>query len=173
MNIFSDKHIDSGAGEAASFGLSRRQLLLAGGATWASASAFAAPAVLPTPTSLPDELALALKRGEPLLVMVSLVGCPFCHVVRENYLAPMRTQHGLAVVQIDMRNRQTVKNFDGTTLTQDELIRSWSIKVAPSVLFFGRGGVEVAERLLGGYIQDFYGAYLDDRLRLARLAVRA
>jgi hypothetical protein len=29
----------------------------------------------------------------------------------------------------------------------------------------------VAERLVGGYIPDFYGAYLDDRLRTARAAV--
>ena len=47
------------------------------------------------------------------------------------------------------------------------------IKVAPTVLFFGRAGVEIAERLVGGYIPDFYGAYLDERLRLARAVLRA
>jgi len=131
----------------------------------------AAGVTLPVPTSLPEELAAALKRGSPLLVMVSLEGCPFCKVARENYLAPLQRQSGLAMVQIDMRNRQMVQDFGGTSQTQDQLIRSWGIKVAPTVLFFGRGGVEVAERLVGGYIPDFYGAYLDDRLRTARAAV--
>lgn len=153
--------------------LSRRQLLLAGGAVWASASAWAAPATLPTATSLPDELALALKKGEPLLVMVSLVGCPFCHVARQSYLAPLRVQQGVPVVQIDMRNRQNITDFQGTILTQDELIRRWGVKVAPTVLFFGRGGVEVAERLIGGYVPDFYGAYLDERLKLARAVIKS
>ena len=127
---------------------------------------------LPMPASLSDELALALKKNEPLLVMVSLVGCPFCHVARESYLAPLRVQEGLPVVQIDMRNRQNVIDFQGQTLTQDELIRRWGVKVAPTVLFFGRGGVEIADRLVGGYIPDFYGAYLDERLKQARVAIK-
>ncbi|WP_232834702.1 thioredoxin fold domain-containing protein [Rhodoferax ferrireducens] len=150
-----------------------RRLLLAGAAVSAWRSSQAAPVTLPTPVSLPDELAQALKKGSPLLVLVSLEGCPFCRVARENYLGPMREQQGLDVVQVDMRSSRTIKGFKGETLTQDELIRAWRIKVAPSVLFFGRGGVEVVERLVGGYIPDFYGAYLDDRLRLARAALRS
>lgn len=130
------------------------------------------PATLPTTASLSDELAQALKKGGPLVVMVSLDGCPFCKVARENYLGPLRAQQGLHVVQVDMRNRHEITDFKGAVLSQDELTRVWNIKVAPTVLFFGRGGVEVAERLVGGYIPDFYGAYLDERLRLARLAVR-
>jgi thioredoxin-related protein len=103
--------------------------------------------------------------------MVSLVGCPFCVIARDNYLAPMQGQGGLSIVQLDMRNRQPVQDFSGVTQTQDELIRRWGVKVAPTVLFFGRGGVEVAERMVGGYIPDFYGAYLDERVRTARAAV--
>ena len=157
--------------ESGQISLSRRHLLVAAGAVCASGLSTAAPATLPTTASLPDELALALKKGSPLLVMISLEGCPFCKIARENYLAPLREQQGLHVVQVDMRNRQAIKDFKGASPTQDELIRSWSVKVAPTVLFFGRGGVEIAERLVGGYIPDFYGAYLDDRLRLARAAL--
>lgn len=162
----------SSAPKAPASGLSRRHVVLAGGAVLSASPAWAAPATLPIATSLPDELAQALKKGEPLLVMVSLVGCPFCHVARESYLSPLRVQQGLPVVQIDMRSRQNITDFQGLTLTQDELIRRWSVKVAPTVLFFGRGGVELAERLVGGYIPDFYGAYLDERLQAARAALR-
>lgn len=154
-----------------SFFVTRRQWLLAGAASGLVHVAHAAGVTLPVPTSLPDELFAALKKGSPLLVMVSLEGCPFCKMARENYLAPLQRQSGLAMVQIDMRNRQMVQDFSGNSQTQDQLIRSWGIKVAPTVLFFGRGGVEVAERLVGGYIPDFYGAYLDDRLKTARAAV--
>jgi thioredoxin-related protein len=120
-----------------------------------------------------DKLALALKKSSPLLVMVSLEGCPFCKIARENYLAPLQRQSGLAVVQIDLRNHQVVQDFNGVNQTHDRMTRRWGIKIAPTILFFGRGGVEVAERLVGGYIPDFYGAYLDDRLCVARAAVAA
>lgn len=129
--------------------------------------------LLPSAVSLPDDLVQALKKGNPLLVMVSLEGCPICKIVREHYLAPMREQQGLPVVQVDMRSSQTIKDFGGLMLTQDALIRKWRIKVAPTVVFFGRGGVEIAERLVGGYIPEFYGAYLDERLRSARAALRS
>ena len=153
--------------------LSRRHLLVAATAACGSGLSVAAPATLPTTVSLPQDLAQALKQGSPLLVMVSLDGCPFCKIARENYLGPLREQQGLPVVQIDMRNRQPVRDFKGASPTQDELIRSWGVRVAPTVLFFGPGGVEIAERLVGGYIPDFYGAYLDDRLRIARAALKS
>ena len=130
------------------------------------------PATLPTASSLNEELAKALAKGSPLLVMVSLEGCPFCKIVRENYLGPMRERDGLPVVQIDMRNTSAIKDFKGTVMTQDALIRSWGVRIAPTVLFFGRGGTEIAERMSGGYIPDFYGAYLDERLRTARALLR-
>lgn len=151
--------------------LSRRQLVLAGAGACVSALTQAAPVLLPTTDSLPQSLARALEKASPLVVMVSLDGCPFCRIARENYLFPLREQQGLAMVQVDMRSRLSIQDFSGATLTQDQLIRNWGIKVAPSVLFFGRGGVEVAERLVGASIPDFYGAYLDERLRTARLAV--
>ena len=127
---------------------------------------------LPPATSLPDELARALIAGSPLVVMVSLEGCPFCKIVRESYLAPMRQEQGLPVVQVDMRSQRSVRNFNGSATTHEALIAAWRIEVAPTVLFLGRQGAEVASRLVGGYIPDFYGAYLDERLETGRRVVK-
>ena len=56
---------------------------------------------LPTTASLPQSLQQALQTKQPLVVMVSLEGCPFCKVVRENYLLPLQRE-GLPVVQINL-----------------------------------------------------------------------
>ena len=45
------------------------------------------------------------------------------------------------------------------------------MRIAPTVLFFGRDAVELVPRLTGGYLPDFYGAYLDQRLETARKAL--
>jgi hypothetical protein len=119
---------------------------------------------------LAASLEQALRVKQPLVVMVSLHGCAFCKVVRENYLHPLRAS-GLQVVQIDMRDNRALVDFDSTALTHDAWVRKQGIKLAPTVLFFGALGREVATRLKGAYLPDFYGAYLDDQLALARRVV--
>lgn len=128
----------------------------------------ASGALLPASGSLVQELALAQKLRQPLIVMVSLHGCPFCEVVRNSHLAPMLHRQGLPVVQVDMQSQAKTQDFAGKAVTHDQLVRNWRVTIAPTVLFFGKGGVEIAERMEGGYLPDFYGSYLDDRLAAAR-----
>jgi thioredoxin-related protein len=124
-------------------------------------------ATLPAPRSLAQELQAALQARRPLLVMASLDGCPYCKLVRDSFLAPLRADTGQPVVQLDMGRQDGVAGFDGRATTHDALLRGWKVKVAPTVLFFGRDGREVAERLVGASIPDFYGAYLQQRLEAA------
>lgn len=127
-----------------------------------------AEVVLPAPESLAGELSAALAAGQPLVVLVSLDGCPFCKLVRQAYLGPLRSENGQRVVQIDMGSARRLAGFRGELATHDQLVRAWGVKTAPTVLFFGRGGREIAARLVGASIPDFYGAYLQDRLQAAR-----
>jgi thiol:disulfide interchange protein len=149
----------------------RRQMLMVGAGFWLSL-AQAAPATLPVSVSLEDELAGALKVSQPLVLMVSLDGCPFCKIAREHYLAPLRAEQGLPVVQINMQHKTLVKDVSGKSQTHEQLISSLGVNIAPTVIFFGRHGREVAARLLGLTSEDFYGAYLDQRVETARRAVR-
>jgi hypothetical protein len=52
------------------------------------------------------------------------------------------------------------------------LIAELKVTIAPTLVFYGRYGAEVAERLVGIGSNDFYGAYLDQRVEAARKAVR-
>ena len=142
-------------------------------AAGSASTAWAAGAVLPAPQSLADELGRALEKGNPLVVMVSLEGCPFCKVARDSYLEPLRRQDGMPVFQIDMRRATTVRDFTGATLTHEQLVQAWRVTIAPTVLFFGPRGKEITARMEGGYIADFYGAYLDQRIEQARAVIKS
>lgn len=130
----------------------------------------AAERTLPVSSSLPLELQQALGQHQPLVVMVSLHGCPFCAEVRNNYLAPMHEHEGLQVVQVNMLDPHTLISLAGETTTHTAQVQAWGIKLAPTVLFFGQDGKEVAPRLAGGP-NDFYSAQLDNRLDAARKAI--
>jgi hypothetical protein len=137
---------------------------------WRAAKVSAAS--LPAPRSLAEALAAALRIGEPLVVMASLDGCPFCTIVRERHLAPLQRDSGLPVVQLDLRTQQAVLDFGGVSSTHDQVLRRWGVQVTPTVLFFGTGAREAAPRLVGASIPDFYGAYLEQRLTAARAGLR-
>lgn len=137
----------------------------------ASAAARDGRVQLPVPASLADALAQALARRHPLVVMVSLPGCPFCRAVRDGHLGPLVAQQAMPVVQIDMRSRRSVADFEARLTEHDALVRGWGIGTAPSLLFFGPQRREVAARLIGMTLPDFYGAYLDERLAQATRAV--
>jgi thioredoxin-related protein len=150
--------------------LSRRDWLLRVGVFLAATPVWAQSgraATLPVAQSLPDELSRALKNKQPLIVMVSLDGCVFCRQARQSHLSPMALA-GTAIVQVDMRNNQPVLDFAGKLTTHDELTRRWKVSITPTLLFFGPGGKEVAERMEGAYLPDFYGPYLDERLAQGR-----
>lgn len=144
----------------------RRVLLLGLLGACALGHAQSQPAALPSTRDLPAELTLAQQRGQALVVLVSLHGCVYCERVRRSYLLPLLAQ-GQAVVQLDMNSPAPVRDFQQRATVHEELVRRWQVKVAPTLLFLGPGGRELAPRMEGSYQPDFYGAYLDERLATA------
>ncbi|HMM84020.1 MAG: hypothetical protein ACLGIT_16095 [Gammaproteobacteria bacterium] len=119
---------------------------------------------------LAHDIGAAAARGQPLLLLVSLDGCVFCDIVRRSYLLPLRAQ-GEFTRQIDLRGRSLLRGPTGASVRESDLARAWGVRVAPTLLFLGPGGTELAPRL-AGYSEDFYGAYLDDALAQARTRLR-
>lgn len=128
---------------------------------------------LPTPTSLRGSALAAVARGEPLVVMTTLAGCPYCDLVRNHHLLPMLRQGQLHAVQLYVRDRTSnLQGFDGSMTTPAEQAKAWKARFAPTVLFLGAKGEDLAERLVGVAVPDFYGEYLDARLQQARARLR-
>ncbi|MBA4257290.1 MAG: hypothetical protein C0445_15630 [Polaromonas sp.] len=125
-------------------------------------------ATLPSTDSLPAAARAAALRGKPLVVMTTLNGCPYCDVVRGHYLAPMTRAGDIHAIQLDMTDRRTpLLGFDGRPTTAHAQIKAWQAPMAPTVLFLGPTGEELAERLVGIAVQDLYGDYLNARLQEA------
>jgi thioredoxin-related protein len=135
-------------------------------AAW-TGSADAGETSLPRPKSLATAARQAQAAGGPLVLLVSLQGCPYCELVRRNYLQPMREQEALATWQIDVRDKTAIEGFDGLPTTPMALTRLWAVKVTPTVFFLDAQGREIAPRLEGVAVADFYGTYLDARLKQA------
>lgn len=121
----------------------------------------------------------AANTGVPLIVLVSLPGCPHCEVVRRSHLLPLLrsgrdgppTQKPL-IRQININGRDILRDFSGQTTTHAEFASRYKISIAPVVMFFDAQGELVTEPLVGSKIPDFYGAYFDAALTEATLSVQ-
>lgn len=119
---------------------------------------------------------LAGKQGVPLIVLVSLAGCPHCEVVRRSHLLPLlRDGDGRAapvIRQVELRSDAQLIDFNGGAITHAEFARRHRAGIAPVVLFFDGAGKSIATPLVGAMIPDFYGAYFETALDGARRLVR-
>jgi thioredoxin-related protein len=109
-----------------------------------------------------------------VVAMFTLPGCPFCEAIRRDqlrHLARDQADRGLRLVEYDLTDR---KPFTGSGARAESpaspaaLAASLGIRLAPTVVFLGPDGGELAERLVGYSSPDFYGAYLEQRIAQAR-----
>lgn len=127
---------------------------------------------LPVASSLSRQAAVAARAAQPLVVMTSLPGCPYCDLVRDHHLGPMTASGEVWAVQLNITDGLTpVDDFDGVARSAKAIAKRWDARFAPTVLFFNPQGQEIAERIVGVAVADFFGAYLEQRLDTARLAL--
>ncbi len=156
--------------------LDRRQFsqLMALGSALPGAWAHAKDTALPVPASLRQAALAAKAKGEPLVMLISLTGCVYCELVRRSYLLPARLNDGLQAWQLDVTDKTPpLAGFQGEATTAFSQAKAWKASFTPTVLFLGSQGQELAERLVGIAVPDFYGAYLEQRLVTARKALKS
>jgi len=117
-------------------------------------------------TRLPQTL-LAERKALVVVALFSLPGCPYCEVVRRNYLRHLEgAMPGVRVAEYGIDDEREFKRHATADAPKNPaaLAKSLAIRVAPTVAFFGDDNRELAERLVGYNSPDFYGAYLDARI---------
>lgn len=128
---------------------------------------------LPSTDSLPVAAQAARQRGWPLVVMTTLRGCPYCDLVRSRYLGPMQRDGELVAIQVDMTDsRSPLTAFDGSATNPKAQVKAWKAPMAPTVLFLGPTGEELAERLVGVAVEEMYGDFLHARLEESKQKLR-
>lgn len=139
----------------------------------AAAGALPAHATLERPISHEALLRASAHEGSVVVVLFSLEGCAYCEALRRDqlvHLAREARERHLRVVEYPIDDARSFEPAaaDGSPASPAALARSLQVRVAPSVVFLGADGSEIAERLVGYASPDFYGAFLDRRIDEAR-----
>jgi thioredoxin-related protein len=129
--------------------------------------AWAKETPLPPARNLAQHAAVATKHGMPLILLVSLTGCPYCEQVRRQHLTPL-AKTGAVVKQIYLDSDAPLIDFVGARTTQRRFAKKVALQVAPTVFFFDVKGRQIAEPIVGALLEEFYGAYLDEAITTAK-----
>lgn len=161
-----------------SAGLTRRQFLALASMTALARTAAAAPrADIPLATDLRADGRLSRARREPIVILFSLPGCPYCEIVRRSHLAPMlrdpRESARAIIRQIDIDADLPLTGFAGERTLHSRIAGAHGVRSVPVVAFWDGEGRTIAESLRGMLLPDFYAAYLDSALASARAALSA
>lgn len=125
---------------------------------------------IPLAVNLKQEARTAQSLQVPLLLMFSFDHCPYCAVVREEFLEPMKIsgdyENKVLMRIVEMDGRRLI-DFSGEPISTDELSRRYDVTLGPTVILVDVHGRLLAEPLVGLTTPDFYGGYLDEAIAVA------
>jgi thioredoxin-related protein len=127
-------------------------------------------------TDLAADARLAAARGVPLVLLYSRDDCSWCEKVRREYLGPLSRDPATPAVirELHMDRATVLVDFAGRRTTSAEFSKRIQAQFAPTVMFHGPDGADLAEPIVGFRLADFYGAYLNSAIEesCARLQTR-
>lgn len=162
---------------------SRRRLVLAGAgaalATRVGAQAAQGEEHLRRVGDLRPLLAQVRQRRAPLLVLFSTPGCPYCHEVRRNYLAPRVAEQAtlpdptVLIREVDITSGAALVDAQGRTITEAAFAARFGIRVVPVVALFDERVQFLGEPLVGIDRSGFYESYLARAIETAQRRLRS
>lgn len=124
---------------------------------------------VPLASDLETDGRQAIAGAKPVVVLFSASYCGYCTAVKTEFFqhleqdARYRSKVILREVVID--GADSLRDFGGNTVSHGEFADRHGVHLVPTVRFFDGAGVELAEPMVGVSTMDFYGWYLDLRIR--------
>jgi len=133
------------------------------------------PTALVEAHDLAADARLAAAQGVPLVVLYSRDDCSWCEKVRREHLGPLsRDPAPPAVIrELHMDRSTPVLDFAGRRTTSADFSLQMQAQFAPTVMFHGSKGEQLAEAIVGFRLADFYAAYLERAIEESRAKLKA
>jgi thioredoxin-related protein len=121
---------------------------------------------------LREEARLAKSEGLILVLEISSASCPYCRKIEKLFLLPMQRNaeydDKILIRSVSLDEFETLVDFEGESISGAEFAARYQASLTPTLLFLNAEGVEMTEKLVGIWSEDFYGGFIDDRIEQAR-----
>lgn len=148
-------------------------------AALALASLLAAPSRA-VPTAVPEVVEatdlqadgrVATAAGIPVLLVFEASHCPYCRELEESFLRPMLISGDydakVMIRSVDLDRDVFIQDFQGESVTPRGLAERYGVTLTPTMLLVDASGHELAPRLVGLGVIDFFAAEIDAAIEAA------
>jgi thioredoxin-related protein len=114
------------------------------------------------------ESMLAKQKGLVLVIEFSADDCAYCRKLEDLFLLPMQrnAEYGDKILlrAVSLSDFDSLIDFDGRQVTTNQFAAQYDVTLTPTLVFLNADGVEMSEKLVGIWSEDFYGGFIDDRI---------
>ncbi len=118
------------------------------------------------------ESLLAKQKGLVLVIEFSADDCAYCRKLEDLFLLPMQrnAEYGDKILlrAVSLNEFDSLIDFDGRSVTTTEFAAQYDVTLTPTLVFLNAEGVEMSEKLVGIWSEDFFGGFIDNRIDEAR-----
>ena len=118
------------------------------------------------------ESLLAKQKGLVLVIEFAADDCAYCRKLEDLFLLPMQrnAEYGDKILlrAVSLNDFDSLIDFDGRSVTTTEFAAQYDVTLTPTLVFLNADGVEMSEKLVGIWSEDYFGGFIDNRIDEAR-----
>lgn len=123
---------------------------------------------LPQIHDIRDTAQLAVTQQLPILIMFGTEECPYCYLLREDFLIPMIISGDYAnkviLREIHVSYRGSLIDFSGKKVTAREFANRYKVKIFPTTVLIDAHGKKLVKNIIGITTPSLFGGTLDDSI---------
>ncbi len=120
-----------------------------------------------------DTAQLAQAQNLPILIMFGTDECPYCRLLKEDFLVPMLISGDytdkVIIREAHINAGADITDFSGKKITIDEFSNRYGVTLFPTMVFVDSNGQVLIDNIIGITTPSLFGGTLDDSIDKALL----
>jgi len=126
---------------------------------------------LPLISDIRQEAKTAQNNNLPMLIIFSSDHCPFCDLVKEDFLKPMLISGDytdrVIIREVNVDAGSSIIDFNGQPIPSDSFTYRYNVSMFPTMLMLNYQGKTLSHRILGVNTPEMFGGRIDAMIDLA------
>lgn len=123
-----------------------------------------------------DTANLAHEKSLPILIMFGTDECPYCYMLKEDFLIPMLIS-GDYTDKVILREAHisagnSIVDFSGKKISISEFSDRYNVTLFPTMILVDNTGLELVKKIIGITTPSLFGGTLDDSIDEALLLTK-